>query len=629
MITKRDILMKNQKKEVYNFQSEVEKLLQLMIHSLYSNKEIFLRELISNASDAIDKLRFLSISSPELYENNSDMKIQISVNKAQKTLIISDTGIGMTRNDTIENLGTIAKSGTKSFLQSLENKKNTLIGEFGVGFYSSFIVSKKVTVRTRFAGTKSDKGILWESSGSGKYTIETITKKNKGTEITLFLKEQEEEFLEIWRIKNIVSKYSDHITVPVQIQNYDEKNKTYIWEQINKAKALWILNKSEITDDKYKKFYKYLTHDQNNPLTWSHNHVEGSQEYISLLYIPKKAAWDIWNRDNKHGLKLYVKRVYIMDNSQAFLPNYLRFVRGLIDSNDLPLNISREILQDNSITKNLKKALTKRTLNILEKLAQSDNEKYQIFWNQFGLILKEGPAEDSENLNKVTNLLRFTSIKNNQPEQTLSLKKYISDLQPQQDKIYYITADSYTAAKNSPHLELFKKNNIDVLLLSDRIDEWMMNYVTEFEGKKFQSISKEDMSLNQLTHIKKVKNNDISEDMLNFLKKAKKTLGNKIKDIRFTQRLTETPCIVLSDSNEMTTQMAKLFSAAGQTVPELKYIFEINPNHILIKKICLINDDKQFNEWIKLLLDQALLSEKGSLENPHKFISRMNKLLLK
>ncbi|QNS01665.1 MAG: molecular chaperone HtpG [Buchnera aphidicola (Pentalonia nigronervosa)] len=621
--------MKNQKKEVYNFQSEVEKLLQLMIHSLYSNKEIFLRELISNASDAIDKLRFLSISSPELYENNSDMKIQISVNKAQKTLIISDTGIGMTRNDTIENLGTIAKSGTKSFLQSLENKKNTLIGEFGVGFYSSFIVSKKVTVRTRFAGTKSDKGILWESSGSGKYTIETITKKNKGTEITLFLKEQEEEFLEIWRIKNIVSKYSDHITVPVQIQNYDEKNKTYIWEQINKAKALWILNKSEITDDKYKKFYKYLTHDQNNPLTWSHNHVEGSQEYISLLYIPKKAAWDIWNRDNKHGLKLYVKRVYIMDNSQAFLPNYLRFVRGLIDSNDLPLNISREILQDNSITKNLKKALTKRTLNILEKLAQSDNEKYQIFWNQFGLILKEGPAEDSENLNKVTNLLRFTSIKNNQPEQTLSLKKYISDLQPQQDKIYYITADSYTAAKNSPHLELFKKNNIDVLLLSDRIDEWMMNYVTEFEGKKFQSISKEDMSLNQLTHIKKVKNNDISEDMLNFLKKAKKTLGNKIKDIRFTQRLTETPCIVLSDSNEMTTQMAKLFSAAGQTVPELKYIFEINPNHILIKKICLINDDKQFNEWIKLLLDQALLSEKGSLENPHKFISRMNKLLLK
>ncbi len=622
--------MKKQKKEVYNFQSEVKQLLHLMIHSLYSNKEIFLRELISNASDAIDKLRFESISSPELYENNSDMKIQISVNKAQNTLIISDNGIGMTRQDTIENLGTIAKSGTKSFLQSLEkkeNKKNELIGEFGVGFYSSFIVSEKVSVRTRFAGKKSNEGILWESSGEGEYNITNIIKKTRGTEITLFLKKEEQEFLEIWRIKNIISKYSDHITVPVNIQNYDEKNKTYFWEQINKAKALWTINKSSITDNEYKDFYKHLTNDQNDPLIWSHNHVEGNQEYISLLYIPEKAAWDIWNRDNKNGLKLYVKRVYIMDNSQEFLPNYLRFVRGLIDSSDLPLNISREILQDNAITEKLKKSLIKRTLNMLDKLANNDNKKYQTFWNQFGLILKEGPAEDNENLFKISNLLRFSSTQINSSEQKVSLKEYISHMNPRQEKIYYITADSYASAKNSPHLELFNKKNIEVLLLSDRIDEWMMNYLIEFEGKKFQSISKEDLSLNKLTEEKKIKNNELPTEMIDFLKKIKKILGDKIKDVRLTNRLTETPCVLLSDSNEMTTQMAKLFSAAGQSVPELKYIFEINPEHKLIKKISLIHDDNQLNEWVKLLLDQALLAEKGNLENPHKFIARMNKLL--
>ncbi|QCI20030.1 MAG: molecular chaperone HtpG [Buchnera aphidicola (Brevicoryne brassicae)] len=623
--------MTTQKKEVYNFQSEVKQLLHLMIHSLYSNKEIFLRELISNASDAIDKLRFESISSPLLYENDSQTKVQISINKAQRTLIISDNGIGMTRKDTIENLGTIAKSGTKSFLQSLEkqqSKKNELIGEFGVGFYSSFIVSEKVCVRTRYAGTKPEEGTLWESSGEGEYNVTNIIKKTRGTEITLFLKKEEEEFLETWRIKNIISKYSDHITVPVNIQNYDEKNKTYFWEQINKAKALWTLNKSSITNDEYKDFYKHLTNDQNDPLIWSHNHVEGNQEYISLLYIPKKAAWDIWNRDNKHGLKLYVKRVYIMDNSQEFLPNYLRFVRGLIDSSDLPLNVSREILQDNSITTNIRKALTKRSLKILDKLSKDSNEKYKTFWNQFGLVLKEGPAEDNENLSKIANLLRFASIKNNSAEQTLSLEEYISNMHEKQEKIYYITADSYISAKNSPHLELFKKNNIDVLLLSDRIDEWMMNYLVEFKGKKFQSISKEDISLNKLTEDKKIKNNELSKEMIEFLKRVKKFLGNQVKDVRLTYRLTETPCVLLSDSNEMTTQMAKLFSAAGQSIPELKYIFEINPKHLLIKKICLINDEIEFKEWIKLLLDQAFLAERGNLENPHEFISRMNKLLI-
>lgn len=622
--------MNTQKKETYNFQSEVKQLLHLMIHSLYSNKEIFLRELISNASDAIDKLRFESISSPELYNNTP--KIQISINKAQRTLIISDNGIGMTKKDIIENLGTIAKSGTKSFLKSLENKKtnvkNELIGEFGVGFYSSFIVSDKVLVRTKFAKNKSNDGILWESSGEGEYNITNIIKKTQGTEITLFLKKEEDEFLETWKIKNIVNKYSDHITVPVEIQTYDKKNKTYFWEQINKAQALWTRNKSSISDNEYHEFYKYLTNDQHNPITWSHNHVEGTHEYTSLLYVPEKAAWDIWNRENKHGLKLYVKRVYIMDNSQEFLPNYLRFIRGIIDSNSLPLNVSREILQNNSITQNLKKALVKRSLKMLDKLSKNDNEKYQSFWNQFGLVLKEGPAEDNENLSLIANLLRFTSIKNNSSEQKISLKQYVSNMIEKQEKIYYITADSYISAKNSPHLELFNKKDIDVLLLSDRIDEWMMNYLVEFEGKKFQSISKEDSSLNKLVEEKLINKEETSKEIIDFLSRVKKVLGNKVKSVRLTNRLTETPCIVLSDSNEISTQMAKLFTAAGQPVPELKYIFEINPKHELIKKISKISEKEIFSEWIKLLLDQSLFAEKGNLDNPHKFISRMNKLFV-
>ncbi|QCI19001.1 molecular chaperone HtpG [Buchnera aphidicola] len=622
--------MNIQKKETHSFQSEVKELLHLMIHSLYSNKEIFLRELISNASDAIDKIRFESILSPELQKITP--KIQISINKAQRTLIINDNGIGMTKKDVIENLGTIAKSGTKSFLKSLENKKNSikneLIGQFGVGFYSSFIVSDKVLVRTKFAKNTSNEGILWESSGEGEYNITNIIKKTQGTEIILFLKKEEDEFLETWKIKNIVNKYSDHITVPVEIQIYDEKNKTYLWEQINKAQALWVKNQSSISDQEYQEFYKYLTNDQNNPLVWSHNRVEGNHEYISLLYVPEKAAWDIWNRENKHGLKLYVKRVYIMDNSQEFLPNYLRFIRGIIDSNNLPLNVSREILQNNSITQNLKKALVKRSLKMLDKLSKNDNKKYQSFWNQFGLVLKEGPAEDSENLNLIANLLRFTSINNKIAEQTISLKQYISNMHEKQEKIYYITADSYISAKNSPHLELFKKKNIDVLLLSDRIDEWMMNYLVEFEGKKFQSISKEDSSLNKLVEEKSVNTEDTSKEIVDFLNRVKKVLGSKVKSVRLTNRLTETPCIVLSDSNEMTTQMAKLFTAAGQPVPELKYIFEINPKHELIKKISKINESDNFEEWIKLLLDQALFAEKGNLDNPHKFISRMNKLFI-
>ncbi|WP_367681688.1 molecular chaperone HtpG [Buchnera aphidicola] len=617
-----------EKKEKYIFKSEVKQLLHLMIHSLYSNKEIFLRELISNASDAIDKLRFKAISSPELYQNNTNFGINISIDKKDNTLTISDNGIGMNRQEIIENLGTIAKSGTKEFIDLIEKKDHQLIGQFGVGFYSSFIVSSKVIVRSRSATTHKEIGVQWESSGNGEYTVKEIIKKETGTEIVLFLKSEEKEFLDTWKIRNIVNKYSDHISVPVKIFNYDEKKKIGTWDQINKAQALWTLKKNNITEKEYKEFYKHITHDFNDPLIWSHNHVEGNNEYTSLLYIPEKANWDIWNRENKHGLKLYVKRVYIMDNTEHFLPNYLRFVRGLIDSNNLPLNVSREILQDNRIAHNLRQALTKRILQMLESLAKNDDKKYKIFWNQFGLVLKEGPAEDTVNKITISNLLRFSSIKTNSPEQTLSLNDYVKNMIPEQEKIYYITSDSYLSANSSPHLEFFRKKGIDVLLLSDRIDEWMMNYLTEFQEKKFQSISKIDKSLNKLIKEDKNKENcsEISSEI--FIKKVKEILKDQVKDVHFTHRLIDTPAVVLTDVNEMTTQMAKLFSAAGQKVPQIKYIFEINPNHILVKKIMSIKNDILLYDWIQLLLEQALLIEKGNLDNPNQFINRINKLLI-
>lgn len=620
--------MNIEKKEKYIFKSEVKQLLHLMIHSLYSNKEIFLRELISNASDAIDKLRFKAISSPELYQNNTNFGINILIDKKDNTLTISDNGIGMNRQEIIENLGTIAKSGTKEFIDLIEKKDHQLIGQFGVGFYSSFIVSNKVIVRSRSVTTRKEIGVQWESLGNGEYTVKEILKKETGTEIILFLKSEEKEFLDTWKIRNIVNKYSDHISVPVKIFNYDEKKKIGTWDQINKAKALWTLNKSNITEKEYKEFYKHITHDFNNPLIWSHNHVEGHNEYTSLLYIPEKANWDIWNRENKHGLKLYVKRVYIMDNAEHFLPNYLRFVRGLIDSNDLPLNVSREILQDNRITHNLRQALTKRILQMLESLAKNDNKKYKIFWNQFGLVLKEGPAEDTVNKITISNLLRFSSIKTNSPEQTLSLNDYVKNMIPKQEKIYYITSDSYLSANTSPHLEFFRKKGIDVLLLSDRIDEWMMNYLTEFQEKKFQSISKIDESLNELIKEDKKKENCSEINSEIFIKKVKEILKDQVKDVHFTYRLIDTPAVVLTDVNEMTTQMAKLFSAAGQKVPQIKYIFEINPNHTLVKKIMNVKNDILLYDWIQLLLEQALLIEKGNLDNPNQFINRINKLLV-
>ncbi|NHB97167.1 molecular chaperone HtpG [Photorhabdus stackebrandtii] len=622
--------------ETRGFQSEVKQLLQLMIHSLYSNKEIFLRELISNASDAADKLRFRALSAPELYEGDGELRVRLSFDKEKRAITISDNGIGMTRDEVIDNLGTIAKSGTKAFLESIgsdQAKDSQLIGQFGVGFYSAFIVSDKVTVRTRAAGASIDQGVFWESAGEGDYTVADIEKETRGTEITLHLREGEDDFLNDWRLRSVISKYSDHIALPVEIETKNKSEEegeedTVTWEKINKAQALWTRGKSEITDEEYKEFYKHISHDFTDPLIWSHNRVEGKQEYTSMLYIPSQAPWDMWNREHKHGLKLYVQRVFIMDDAEQFIPNYLRFVRGLIDSNDLPLNVSREILQDNSITRNLRNALTKRALQMLDKLAKDDAEKYQQFWQQFGLVMKEGPAEDNTNKEAIAKLLRFASTHNDSSAQTVSLEEYVSRMAEGQDKIYYITSDSYAAAKNSPHLELFRKKGIEVLLLSERIDEWMMGYLTDFDGKKFQSVSKADESLDKLADEDKAEQEEIDKQLEPFVERVKTLLGDRVKEVKLTHRLTDTPAIVTTNADEMSTQMAKLFAAAGQQVPDVKYNFELNPDHQLVKLVADISDEAQFSDWVELLLDQALFAERGTLEDPNQFIRRMNQLLL-
>ncbi|WP_270222112.1 molecular chaperone HtpG [Kosakonia cowanii] len=619
--------------ETRGFQSEVKQLLHLMIHSLYSNKEIFLRELISNASDAADKLRFRALSKPDLYEGDGDLRVRVSFDKEKRTLTIADNGIGMNRDEVIDHLGTIAKSGTKAFLESMgsdQAKDSQLIGQFGVGFYSAFIVADKVIVRTRAAGESAENGVFWESEGAGEYTVADITKADRGTEITLHLREGEDDFLNDWRVRSIISKYSDHIALPVEIEKQEEKDGETVvtWEKINKAQALWTRNKSEIKDDEYNEFYKHISHDYSDPLIWSHNRVEGKQEYTSLLYIPSQAPWDMWNRDHKHGLKLYVQRVFIMDEAEQFMPNYLRFVRGLVDSNDLPLNVSREILQDSSVTRSLRTALTKRVLQMLEKLAKDDAEKYQTFWQQFGLVLKEGTGEDSGNLETIAKLLRFASTHNDSSAQTVSLEEYVSRMKEGQEKIYFITADSYAAAKSSPHLELLRKKGIEVLLLSDRIDEWMMSYLTEFDGKPFQSVAKADASLDKLADEVDESTKEAEKALEPFVERVKTLLGERVKEVRLTHRLTDTPAVVVTDADEMSTQMAKLFAAAGQSAPEVKYIFELNPDHALVKRAADTQDEGQFNQWVELLLDQALFAERGTLEDPNQFIRRMNQLLV-
>ena len=621
--------------ETRGFQSEVKQLLQLMIHSLYSNKEIFLRELISNASDAADKLRFKALSNPALYEGDGELRVRVSFDADKGTLTISDNGIGMTREQVIDHLGTIAKSGTKEFLTALgqdQAKDSQLIGQFGVGFYSAFIVADKVTVKTRAAGEATDKGVLWESAGEGEYSVADIEKKSRGTDVILHLREDEKEFLNEWRLREIIGKYSDHIGLPVEMltKEYDDEGKEIgeKWEKINKSDALWTRSKNDISDEEYKEFYKHLSHDFADPLLWAHNKVEGNQEYTSLLYVPSKAPWDLFNREHKHGLKLYVQRVFIMDDAEQFMPNYLRFMRGLIDSNDLPLNVSREILQDNKTTAALRKALTKRSLQMLEKLAKEDAEKYQQFWKEFGLVLKEGPAEDFANKETIAKLLRFASTHNDSSEQTVSLEDYVARMKEGQKAIYYITADSYVAAKNSPHLELFNKKGIEVLLLSDRIDEWMLSYLTEFDGKALQTITKADLDLGDLADKEETeaqKEQDKAFD--SFIERVKTLLGERVKEVRLTHRLTDTPAVVSTGNDQMTTQMAKLFAAAGQPVPEVKYTFELNPEHHLVKKVADIADESEFADWVELLLEQAMLAEHGSLENPAAFIKRVNKLL--
>ncbi len=611
------------------FQTEVKQMLHLVVHALYSNKEIFLRELISNSSDALDKLRFLALSKAELYEDDSDLKITLESNEKRKTLTIKDNGIGMSWDEAVENLGTIAKSGTKAFLASLghqEAQDSNLIGQFGVGFYSAFIVADKVTVKSRRAGLSADEGIVWESTGEGEFTIAQEKKAERGTEIILHLKNDADEFLSDWRLRSIVTKYSDHIGWPIVMKKEDEENKKAVeFETVNKATALWTLSKSEITDEEYKTFYKHIAHDYQDPLLWSHNQVEGKQEYTSLLYIPAHAPFDLWQPEAKHGLKLYVKRVFILDEASQFLPRYLRFIKGVIDASDLPLNISREILQENKKVESIKTASTKRILSLLEKLSQDDVETYQRFWTEFGLVLKEGPVEDHANRDTIAKLLRFTSTQVDSEQQTVSLEDYVSRMKSDQDKIYFITASSYNAAKNSPHLELFRKKGIEVLLLSDRIDEWMINYLSEFEGKKLQSISKGHVDLPG-EDAKEIKEKTASMEPM--LKQIKDILGERVKDVVFTTRLTDSPACVVADEQDMGLEMQRILQSAGQKVPEVKPVFEINPEHDLIKRLHDIADDAVFSEWSWMLFDQAMLAEGGQLENPADFVRRVNRLLL-
>ncbi|MDN2664212.1 molecular chaperone HtpG [Psychromonas sp. 14N.309.X.WAT.B.A12] len=632
-----------EKQQNHAFSADTGKLLKLMIHSLYSNKEIFLRELVSNAADAADKLRFKALSDGSLFEDDADLRVRLSFDEEAKTITISDNGIGMTQDEVIEHLGTIAKSGTSDFFEQLSGdqvKDSQLIGQFGVGFYSAFIVADKVTVNTRKAGDDASQGTMWESTGEADYTVANIEKADRGTEIILHLRDDETEFLNDYKLRSVVSKYSDHISIPVQMfkdavpesEGPDGEKVPAVeatWESINKATALWNCAKSDLKDEEYKEFYKHIANDFEDPLTWSHNKVEGEQEYTSLLYIPKRAPYDLWNREKAHGLKLYVQRVFIMDDAEQFMPTYLRFVKGVLDSNDLPLNVSREILQDTRVTTKLRSACTKRALTMLTKFAKKNETEYNAFWKEFGQVLKEGPAEDPSNKEQIAKLFRFASTETDKADQTVSLDAYISRMNEEQDKIYYITADSFNAAKNSPHLEILRKKGIEVLLLSDRVDEWLLSHLPEYDGKAFISVTQGDLDLGKLDTEEEKKEQEKQEtEFASFIERTKKVLGDKVKDVRLTQRLTSTPSCIVADSDDMSTQMAKLMAQMGQPVPDSKPIFELNPEHEMITKLADMADEELFAEWTELLLAQAILSEKGSLDDPSEFVARINKLLI-
>ena len=622
-------------KETLNFQAEAKQLLQLMVHSLYSNKEIAIRELVSNASDAADKLRFQALDDSKLYEDDSELKIKIDYDKKNRTITISDNGIGMNREDVINNIGTIARSGTKEFLSQLSGdqaKDANLIGQFGVGFYSSFIIADQVTLETRKAGSKE--AFRWTSKGDGEFTIETIDKKVRGTDITLTLKKDEDEFLDDWRLKEIVKKYSDHITLPIIMKKTDFKDgetiKTDDDETVNDTSAIWVRNKKDIKEKDYNDFYTSLSYDSEPPLTYFHNRVEGNQEYISLLYIPSKAPLDLYDRDTNKGVKLYVKRIFIMEATEKLMPQYLRFVKGVIDSSDLPLNVSREILQDSKAVEAIRSGTVKKILSSLEGMAKKKPDDYEKFWGEFGRVLKEGPAEDFTNREKIAGLLRFSTTNDDSDKQSASFDGYVSRMKPEQESIYYIIADSFMAAKNSPHLEIFKKKNIEVLLLGDRVDEWLISNLTEFKSKKFQSIAKGDLDLGKLENeSEKGKNKKIEEKAKTLIEKIKISLGGKVKDVKVTHRLTDSPACLVVGEHDISGNLERILKAAGQNTPDNKPILEINPEHKLIEKLKKFEGTADFDEYTSVIFDQAMLSEGAQLDDPVDFVKKINRFLVK
>ncbi len=624
-------------KETLGFQTEVKQLLHLMIHSLYSNKEIFLRELISNASDAADKLRFEALSAPELLEGDAELKIRISFDKDANTLTIEDNAIGMSRDDVINHLGTIAKSGTAEFFKNLSGdakKDSQLIGQFGVGFYSAFIVADKVEVFTRRAGAPASEGVLWSSQGEGEFDLSKIEKAERGSRIVLHLKKEESEFADGWRLRNIIKKYSDHVALPIELPKEasgeeKEADAAVEWEVVNRASALWTRPRTEVKDEEYQEFYKHVSHDFENPLAWSHNKVEGKLEYTSLLYVPTRAPFDLYQREAPRGLKLYVQRVFIMDQADEFLPLYLRFTKGIVDSNDLSLNVSREILQKDPVIDSMKSALTKRVLDMLEKMAKNSPDDYKKFWEAFGQVLKEGPAEDFSNKEKIAGLLRFASTLSGNDEQVVALSDYIARMKEGQDKIYYLTGESYAQVKNSPHLEVFRKKGIEVLLLTDRIDEWLMSYLTDFDGKSFVDVARGDLDLGALDSDEdKQAQDEVAKSKEALVTRLKAVLGDQVADVRVSHRLTDSPAILAIGEQDLGLQMRQILEASGQKVPESKPVFEINPAHSLVEKLDAESNEQRFEDLSRILFDQAALAAGDSLKDPAAYVQRLNKLLV-
>ena len=619
-------------KETLEFQTEVKQLLQLMIHSLYSNKEIFLRELVSNSSDACDKLRFEALANDKLYDGDTALRIRVDFDKDNKTVTVSDSGIGMTRDEVVENIGTIAKSGTRKFFESLtgdQAKDAQLIGQFGVGFYSCFIVADKVTLTTRKAGLAAEHGVRWTSAGDGEFTLETVERAERGTQVVLHLREGEEEFLESFRLKNIIHKYSDHIPLSIEMLAEAEEGKDAEYEAVNKASALWTRPRKEVSDEEYKEFYKHVAHDFEDPMTWVHSHVEGNQSYKTLFYIPARAPFDLYDRDSRHGIKLYVRRVFIMDDAEQLMPYYLRFVRGLVDSDDLPLNVSREILQHNKLIDTIRSGSIKKVLGELESMAKNEPDTYTGFWKQFGNVMKEGPGEDFANKERIAKLLRFASTATDSEEQNVSLEDYIARMKEGQEKIYYVTADSFSAAKNSPHLQIFRRKGIEVLLLSDRVDEWLVSHLTEFDGKSLASVAKGELDLDELADEEEKKAAKETEDQYaDLVKRMQEVLGDRVNNVRISQRLTDSPSCLVMGEQDMAVHMQQMLKQAGHEVPVSKPDLEINPSHALVNRLQGEADDERFASWSNVLLDQAMLSEGGQLDDPVAFVNRLNDLLL-